>query len=567
MDRTKLPTFAAALLAGLVWWNDGSGAEFTVGGDPGCDFTLLQDAINAAQADTDPNALIRVARSKTYTAVAVAIDSHDMTIAGGFDDCDDSFPSGRTQLSGAGGTPDTIIRIGAASGGPFSVQLRDLNISGGDPAAGNFGGALEITGSNSVAVHNVVISGNSAQRGGGIYVDGGAVGKTSLTVSNGSMLFGNSATEAGGAIYCVNMIDEDEDVAVQADVFSNSAVNGGALFLDQCMLRYSAAFTGDGLFLNDAAESGGAAYLKGGSRMEFTGSTSVLAVLSLNTALLDGGAVYQTGDSDFVAITTQIVDNMAGRNGGALFQDSGDAIIIGDERGVGCGLDRCSRIESNRADGQGGAIYQTGGGVLVRRTWIMDNSSPDGAVIKSEGGSADFDSVIVARNRDATTIMRLKNGDYTITRSTFADNEDMADTILFTSATAFLRGTIFWESQGDAFDFFGGATAWSADCMLARSLPGATTGPTIFDDPLFVDPNNDDYHLSPASPAIDVCADLLTPLGINLLPEHKDIDYQERGIDFAGRQDVSGPYDIGADEYYDVIFANSFENLLLPMMP
>ena len=484
--HTHRAIIACTLGIGLLWAPALRAVIFTVGGDAGCNFSSIQAAITAAQNDADPAATIRIARSETYTGIALDINAHVMSLEGGYDTCGDPLPSGQTTISGAGGTADTVIDIRAASGGPFTVTLKNLAITQGDPGAGKFGGGIQITGGNYVTLVNVSVHNNSSDRGGGIYIDGGSVVNTRLTMDLDSQVFSNTANQSGGGVHCVNINDNLQYVSLNANVFGNNAVNGGGVYLDNCTLRHRALTIGDGVFFNNASGSGGGAYVANNSLFSVTGNPDILGVVSLNTATLDGGGVYLSGDSDYDASSAQMIDNFAGRNGGAVYQDSGDFSF---RSNILCPLDRCARIESNRANGQGGAIYQLAGGLNIQRTWITDNSSPDGSVIKSEGGMSQFDSIVAARNRNATTVMRLKNGDHSILWSTFADNEDMSSTLLLTGGTLDLQGTIIWETQGDALAFFGGVTAWTVECMLAHNLPALISGPDIlFVNPQFRDP-------------------------------------------------------------------------------
>ena len=102
------------------------------------------------------------------------------------------------------------------------------------------------------------------------------------------------------------------------------------------------------------------------------------------------------------------------------------------------------------------------------------------------------------------------------------------------------------ESNGvfnDAINFAGGD-------FLTQTIPVEV---------LFVDRANGDLHLSPNSRAIDY---FNTPSRITVT--HKDIDFEDRGIDDPNNQSpISGLFyfDIGADERYidDIIFKDGFE--------
>ncbi len=72
-------------------------------------------------------------------------------------------------------------------------------------------------------------------------------------------------------------------------------------------------------------------------------------------------------------------------------------------------------------------------------------------------------------------------------------------------------------------------------------------------DPKFVDRGNANYHLKLISPAIDFCNEAPTPV------DYPDMDFEAYGFDYPTVSNDLGPYDIGADEVYNTIFADSFE--------
>ncbi len=74
----------------------------------------------------------------------------------------------------------------------------------------------------------------------------------------------------------------------------------------------------------------------------------------------------------------------------------------------------------------------------------------------------------------------------------------------------------------------------------------------VIDDPMFLDPAGNDYHLSELSPAIDFCD--------NLASGGTDIDYQFRGVDSLTHTDLFGTFDLGADEHDVIIFVDGFES-------
>ena len=112
--------------------------------------------------------------------------------------------------------------------------------------------------------------------------------------------------------------------------------------------------------------------------------------------------------------------------------------------------------------------------------------------------------------------------------------------------------SIFHEADGTVVQVSGeGATRF--ECLLVHDRAGLPRSNSIrLDDPMFIDRAADNYHLSAASPAIDFCD--------NRAGEEFDINQQQRGIDSKIHTDFLGIYDLGADEFNDFIFADSFES-------
>ena len=424
-----------SLLVLLTWSTSASGASYTVGNDPGCDFSTLDAAINAAQNDGDPAAEIRLATSQTYTAIQAEIVDHAMHIRGGYSVCLDPLPSRRTVLRGTGGDPRPVLLIHSSTPG-VTVTLEDLGIRNGDPGPGKYGGGLAITGGACVSLVNVSVSFNTAERGGGIYLDG-ANGARLLTDAD-TQIFSNTATDFGGGIYCEDALLLPSRLMVRGNVFGNTALDGGGVYVDRCAYDHYALTVGDGVFFNEALRDGGGIYARNHSQVVLTGTAAHSLIVSINTAGDDGGGAFIESDTNMRATRVAFDDNGAGGDGGGVYVENGQFLMYP----LGICTDHCSRMEDNAASGAGGAIYQTGSIVTVERTWLMDNSSPDGSVIKSEGDRATFESVVVAGNRNATSVMRLKNGLYTISGATFADNEDMNDTLLLTSTEFYFIGNV-----------------------------------------------------------------------------------------------------------------------------
>jgi hypothetical protein len=70
---------------------------------------------------------------------------------------------------------------------------------------------------------------------------------------------------------------------------------------------------------------------------------------------------------------------------------------------------------------------------------------------------------------------------------------------------------------------------------------------------VFQNPGVGDYHLTLASPAVDYCDTVV------FTPMENDIDGDDRGRDIVEVPNNLGPFDLGADEFTDIMFASGFE--------
>jgi predicted outer membrane repeat protein len=136
----------------------------------------------------------------------------------------------------------------------------------------------------------------------------------------------------------------------------------------------------------------------------------------------------------------------------------------------------------------------------------------------------------------------------TITNCTFSGNSATSyGGAIYTSGYMTLTNSILWgDTLNGEPDEIGGSP-YVSYCDVEGGWYG--TG-NIDADPLFVDPNNYDYHIEQDSPCIDVG----DPTGD--YTGEVDIDGEERIIDIVGKGDGIVDVDIGADEktYYEIAY-------------
>lgn len=164
----------------------------------------------------------------------------------------------------------------------------------------------------------------------------------------------------------------------------------------------------------------------------------------------------------------------------------------------------------------GGAILLVNSTAVLRDNAYLDNNLHDficngrgGGAIGAVGGGAVIENSFFLRNaRDVNYAIRLEGGNHEIRNCTFIKNGDSAVMVLSNNAVALIEnclfaynpyyGTLFRCGVGSTIalycnDFWGNSTA----SFCATDSSGNT-----FLDPLFVDPDNDNYELLPDSPCL-----------------------------------------------------------------
>lgn len=337
----RAASFRVDLLSDAVDANPGDGFCDADLGAEGAQCTLraaIQEA-NAAGGDT------RIRLGPGIHTLSIAGTGEDLAASGDLDIAPGS------QISVRGRGEDSVIEADGIDRA-FDVlagarlELRRLVLQGGAAPPPETGGGIRSAGN--LVVNGCAIRSNTAVRGGGLHQAGDGTAELSRSEIGGNSATGSAADDGGGGAY---------------NAGSTLEVSGSRF------VGNTAAGPGEG----DLA-AGGGIFSDGGtlhvSKSDFEG----------NSAQSTGGGISGVAGVT-VLEKVDLRENTAGPNpgaGGGLHQSGGDVSVDG------------GRFEGNRAESEGGAIWNGDGLMTVRRARISGNAA--GGTTASEGGGGIFNA-------------------------------------------------------------------------------------------------------------------------------------------------------------------------------
>ncbi|HEX9076855.1 MAG TPA: choice-of-anchor Q domain-containing protein [Anaerolineae bacterium] len=273
----------------------------------------LRAAIMDANFATGPNTITLPAGTYVLTrpgyddnALVGDLDiGHDLTLQGA--------GSGVTIVDGNGAvTRDRVFQI---LNTVQNVTLSGMTIRNGQSLSSTVGviggGGLYMEGAGHLHLSDVIVEGNTAQNGGGIYTNFSSQGG-SLTMDN-VVVRANTATAggvgAGGGVFAYLPSALSQAVIRNSQVYSNTADGtGGGLYVDgNTAIQWS--IQASQLYSNTAAS--------GGAIGNFVPLALSDSRVHDNHVTFDGGAIEAF--SPFIIARSTLEANSAGRFGGAIF--------------------------------------------------------------------------------------------------------------------------------------------------------------------------------------------------------------------------------------------------------
>lgn len=325
---------------------------------------------------------------------------------------------GNTSKRAGGGIEDVS---GAGSEVILQNVILDSNITMSSP--GN-GGAIHITGDGNMTIVGGSATGNIASAEGGAFWNGLGEMIVSGVTFESNIANGILANQGGGAIYNLRgslTVDNSIFLDNHADSLSGS---GGAILNDSAATMVVSNSTFE---LNTASRAGGAIE-------DVSGNSTVSQVFlnnfignSTGTMPGNGGAIHITGNGDMIVAGGEFNNNVAGAEGGALWNGTGSMQVFR------VGFDN-NEAKGDGADQGGGAIYSKAGVLAISGQSIFSNnkatgtSGSGGAILTDIGTSLSVDSASFrsnTANRAGGAIEDNSGADSLaiIVNSEFLDNE------------------------------------------------------------------------------------------------------------------------------------------------
>lgn len=415
-------------------------------------------------------------------------------------------------------------------------------------AAANNGGGVYLANGSTLTANNTYIGypnagwgSNTAVNGGGLYVD-------ASTLNFDGYIYNNIASTRGGGIYAsaatLNLSDAyvGGASANQANQLGIIGHEGAGLYITNATtVQLTNTIVSSNVFQTVGYTYGGGAYVTGGSVLTMVQST---IEHHLAPSATDGrGAGLYISDSTATLNASHVVSNTAGTVGGGIRLQNANTLTVmnGSElsdnhatygEGGAVAAVAGSQINisdsvlvNNSAGTNGGAIFNNGSTLNVTRTSLHHNSASIGGAIYQDGASAaaEVSNCLIHHNTvtaDMGAGIRRVSGNFTVRHSTLADNTGGAG---FSGIASAVYNSIAWGNSSPGFS----ATPLIASCTIDD---GGRAGLNL--NPNFVAPGaGENYHLLFPSPAVDACT---TGLAVDL--------------DNKARPSGTG-YDMGAYEY------------------
>ncbi|MBE0637599.1 MAG: T9SS type A sorting domain-containing protein [Bacteroidales bacterium] len=338
---------------------------------------------------------------------------------------------------------------------------------------------------------NVLIEANYADiNGGGMYNNG------SSPILNKVDFIDNVAEANGGGI-CNNQgvfaLQPSSPILTDVTIQGNHSTNGGGVYNNN---NSAPKFTNTLIHDNQASQNGGGIYNFNSSSPEFNNT-----IVIDNQAGQNGGGVFNNDDASPVFINTTINRNIAGKSGGGVYTNYYSTATFYNVL-----------ITNNEAGLNGGGYFNN----QSSETTLTNGTISKNSAGQYGGGAANANEGVVTLNNSivwGNTATGLE-GDY--------GHEFY---VVYDAATT-LNYSCYSNEPGDVFVEDGGV----------KTNTFTATNNNTTNDPLFTDPENNDFIIPRESPCADTGLD-----------DYFDIEEENdiRGVGYPRKVDKNHPNEIG----------------------
>lgn len=559
--RRALVRSAGALLLNLLA-SVPALAVLSVGSSAGCSYAKIQDAINAAAA-TD---VIHVEPSHTY-AEHLLISDKSLTITACA--CGESVCATKTRVAVDGTTAiknlNPLLRIQATAGNSITVSLSFIDFSNAGSAVD--GGGIAWAAQGHLTLSNVEVTGNSALNGGGIYFNGTGTGAT-LTFGSGVSIDNNTATGSGGGVHLEGLSSfsmngaNDRIFQNVADSDDNGDGDGGGIsVVSPASATIGSAVSANAVISGNMAHNGGGIAFVGGTIDAGSTTSSIQVVASDldypvriedNTAKNFGGGLYLQPKTFASATINAVQFSASGYRIDANHAFDGSAIYADTDSSPGAGTAggkvvlqqtnchpgvECDTVAGNQSlpYGVGGmpasvVVIKAGGQITARYVRMHDNAGE--YLLQSAGSRAAIEFSLLYSNHVAGALIAGDSGSQhlQISQCTIAANTIEGAQVV-SGTLELLDNSLIDQPTTAAYSGSGAAPA--VFNVVASDSAGLPADPSIQQQqPLFVDPVNDDFRLLvqrhddgsiTASPGVDYAPAGIAQLDIGGRPYDQDV--------------------------------------------
>ncbi len=280
-----------------------------------------------------------------------------------------------------------------------------------------------------LTINGGVISSNTASYGGGIYNNGTTIGKGQVTLNDVDVILNNATTNSrgGGGLASFGsrgVVSLTNDTLIRANSSANEGggiyMDDGALTVDGSTINLNTADGGGGgiraataatVTITDSTMDSNQAQNQGYGGAVYAGSADISGSTFQSNSGFSGGALFLSAAADATNITNSVFIDNSASSGGAIRAQKISAANI--------------RVENNQASVDGGGLYLAGTPAkeIVNSVVISNTADAAGGGIYVAAGDVDISQTAVAYNdaADGGGIWTDSNGTF-VSNSTISNN-------------------------------------------------------------------------------------------------------------------------------------------------